>query len=130
MFHAVVDDDIVDAAAMLAFYAVIAIFPMLVFVGTLALLVVPAATLHQGVAMATEALPLGVRDLLNTRVDALVAGTAHRRGRAHAGIRAVGRFARRRRVCRSRSTASSASAIRDRGCAVSSSRSAPRSASR
>ena len=74
LYHAVIDDDITDAAAMLAYYAVMAIFPMVVFVGTLALLVLPPATLHQGVAMMTEALPLGVRDMLNARVDSLVAG--------------------------------------------------------
>jgi membrane protein len=72
LYRAVVDDDITDAAAMLAYYAVMAIFPMLVFVATLALLVIPVSTLHQGLAMATEALPLGVRDLLTTRVDTLV----------------------------------------------------------
>src|SRR6185312_6370157 len=42
-------------------------------VGTLALLVVPVSTLHQGVAMATEALPLGVREVLTTRIDSLIA---------------------------------------------------------
>jgi membrane protein len=74
LYNEVIDDDITDGAAMLAYYAVMAIFPMLVFVGTLALLVLPASTLHQGVAMATEALPPSVRDLLNARVEALVDG--------------------------------------------------------
>jgi membrane protein len=74
LYNGVIDDDITDGAAMLAYYAVMAIFPMLVFVGTLALLVLPASTLHQGVAMATEALPPSVRDLLNARVEALVDG--------------------------------------------------------
>ncbi|HEY1813904.1 MAG TPA: YihY/virulence factor BrkB family protein [Kofleriaceae bacterium] len=72
LYRAVIDDDITDGAAMLAYYAVMAIFPMLVFVGTLALLVIPVTTLHQGIAMATEALPHGVRDLLTTRIDSLV----------------------------------------------------------
>jgi membrane protein len=74
LYTKVIDDDITDGAAMLAYYAVMAIFPMLVFVGTLALLVLPASTLHQGLGMATEALPLSVRDLLNARVDALIDG--------------------------------------------------------
>jgi membrane protein len=82
LYRAVIDDDITDGAAMLAYYAVMAIFPMLVFVGTLALLVIPVSTLHQGVAMATAALPPGVRDLLTTRVDSLVAAT-------HPGIAAL-----------------------------------------
>ncbi|HEY3803061.1 MAG TPA: YihY/virulence factor BrkB family protein [Kofleriaceae bacterium] len=72
LYRAVIDDDITDGAAMLAYYAVMAIFPMLVFVGTLALLVIPVTTLHEGIAMATEALPHGVRDLLTTRIDSLV----------------------------------------------------------
>src|SRR5260221_9427306 len=58
---------------MLAYYAMMALVPMMVFVGSLALLVVPDDTLHQGIAMASEALPRSVRDLLAARVDALVA---------------------------------------------------------
>ena len=72
LYKEVVEDDISDGAAMLAFYAIMAIFPMVIFVGTLTLLVLPAATLHQGLGMATEALPPSVRDLLDTRVDALI----------------------------------------------------------
>ena len=72
LYKEIVDDDITDDAAMLAYYAIMAIFPMVIFVGTLALLVLPVSTLHQGLAMATEALPPSVRDLLDTRVDALI----------------------------------------------------------
>ena len=72
LYKEVVEDDITDDAAMLAYYAVMSIFPMVIFVGTLALLVLPATTLHQGLAMATEALPPSVRDLLDTRVSSLV----------------------------------------------------------
>ena len=82
LYKEVVDDDITDGAAMLAYYAVMSIFPMVIFVGTLALLVLPPDTLHQGLAMATEALPPSVRDLLNTRVDALIKA-------GHAGIAVV-----------------------------------------
>jgi len=61
-----------DVGAMLAYYTVLALFPMLVFIGSLALLVLPSDTVRQGVAMASEALPLGVRDILTTRIEALL----------------------------------------------------------
>jgi membrane protein len=67
------DDDLPDVAAMMAYYAMMALFPMLVFVGSLALLVVPDATLRQGIGLATEAAPPAVRELLAARVQALVA---------------------------------------------------------
>jgi len=72
LVHAIVEDNVTDKAAMLAYYAVMSIFPMVVFVGTLALLVLPPATVHQGLGMATEALPHSVRELLDARVDALI----------------------------------------------------------
>jgi membrane protein len=69
---AIYNDNITDSAAMMAYYAVMALFPMIVFVGSLALLVVPDATVMQGVHIAGEALPPAVRPLLVDRVQALI----------------------------------------------------------
>jgi membrane protein len=73
---AVLNDNITDSAAMMAYYAVMAMFPMIVFVGSLALLVLPEHTVMQGVHMAAEALPPGVRTLLVERVHALIAANS------------------------------------------------------
>jgi membrane protein len=66
------DDNVPDAGAMLAYYAVMALFPMLIFVLTIALLVIPTDTVRQGIAMATETMPLSVRDVISGRVEALI----------------------------------------------------------
>jgi len=63
-----VRDNIVDVAAMMAYYAVLAVFPMLVFVLTLAMLVLPDSPVNQGVAMATQTLPSDVAALLVVRI--------------------------------------------------------------
>ncbi|HEY0252365.1 MAG TPA: YihY/virulence factor BrkB family protein [Kofleriaceae bacterium] len=73
---AIINDNVTDSAAMMAYYAVMAMFPMIVFVGSLALLVVPEATIMQGVQMAGEALPPSVRQLLLERVQALIAANS------------------------------------------------------
>lgn len=73
---AIINDNVTDSAAMMAYYAVMALFPMIVFVGSLALLVVPESTIMQGVNMAGEALPPSVRDLLVTRVNSLIAANS------------------------------------------------------
>ena len=73
---AVYNDNITDSAAMMAYYAVMAMFPMIVFVGSLALLVLPESTVMQGVHMASEALPPSVRSLLVERVHALIAANS------------------------------------------------------
>ena len=70
--HHFVEDNVQDVGAMMAYYAVMALFPMLVFVLALALVVLPADTVRQGLAMATETIPGGVRDLLSDRVEALI----------------------------------------------------------
>lgn len=57
---------------MMAYYAVMALFPMLIFILSLALLVIPGDTVRQGLAMATETVPPSVRDVLVSRVDALI----------------------------------------------------------
>jgi membrane protein len=63
------DDNVTDVAAMMAYYAAFALFPMLVFVVTLTLLVLPVDVLHQGLDMVTPALPDTVGQLLHTQVD-------------------------------------------------------------
>jgi membrane protein len=72
LFHAVLNDQIDNIGAMLAYYAVLALFPMLVFVATVALLVVPDSVLNQGLGMAMEAVPASARQLIFERVQSLV----------------------------------------------------------
>ncbi|MEP6864201.1 MAG: YihY/virulence factor BrkB family protein [Deltaproteobacteria bacterium] len=72
LYTAIDNDNITDSAAMMAYYAVMSLFPMIVFVGSLSLLVLPDTTVMMGVHMAGEALPPGVRPLLVDRVQALI----------------------------------------------------------
>ena len=62
------DDDIFDVAARMSYYAIFALFPMLVFVITLGLLVVPADLLQEAVATATAAAPAEVRATIAEQV--------------------------------------------------------------
>jgi membrane protein len=66
------DDGVPDLGAMMAFYAVMALFPMVVFVVAIAMLVLPTSVIHQAVEMAGEALPPAVHDPLVARIDAFV----------------------------------------------------------
>ena len=61
-------DRITDVAAMMTYYAVFALFPMLVFVVTVALLVVPPDWIDSAVAMAGTALPPDVTRMLSEQV--------------------------------------------------------------
>jgi membrane protein len=79
LLHELVNDDITDVGAMMAYYAILSLFPMLVFVVTLALLVLPDDTVLQGLTMATEAMPPATRDVVTTQVIALMKA-------AHAGF--------------------------------------------
>jgi membrane protein len=79
LFNELVNDNITDIGAMMAYYAVLALFPMLVFVVTLALLVLPDDTLLQGLGMATQAMPSSTREVVATQVAALMKS-------AHAGF--------------------------------------------
>ena len=67
-----VDDNVMDAGAMMAYYAVMALFPMVIFVLSLALLIIPADTVRQGVAMVTETMPPSVRGTIADRVQQLI----------------------------------------------------------
>src|SRR5436190_15748788 len=66
------DDGVTDVGAMLAYYAVLALFPMLVFVLSLSLLVLDEATVREGLAMGMSAIPVSARDIVVNRVDALI----------------------------------------------------------
>jgi membrane protein len=78
-----VDDGVTDVGAMMAYYAVMALFPMLVFVLSIALLVLDADTVRMGADMALKAAPESARGLVMTRIDALIAA-------AHPGFAVVG----------------------------------------
>lgn len=72
LVSSVIDDNITDVGAMMAYYAVLAIFPMVVFVVTIALLVLDPTTVHQGVLMATEAMPEATRVYVSNQVTHLI----------------------------------------------------------
>lgn len=66
-------DNIDDVAAMMTYYAVFALFPMLIFVVTVGLLVVPPAWIDDGLAMAGSAMPGDAASLLTDQVKRLEA---------------------------------------------------------
>src|SRR5262249_14440178 len=65
-------DNIGGIGAMMAYYAIPSLFPMLLFTVTLALLVLPDATILQGLGMVTEAMPDATRELVTAQVVALM----------------------------------------------------------
>jgi membrane protein len=67
-----VNDNITDLGAMMAYYAILSLFPMLVFVVTLALLVLPADTILQGLQMVTQTMPAATREVVGTQVVSLM----------------------------------------------------------
>ena len=79
LVHELANDNILDNGAMMAYYAILALFPMLVFVVTIGLIVLPEATLLEGLGMATQAMPPATRDLVSAQVIALMKS-------AHAGF--------------------------------------------
>jgi membrane protein len=79
LYHEVLNDNITDIGAMMAYYAILSLFPMMLFVVTLALLVLPDDTLLQGLAMATQAMPAATAEVLTTQVTSLMKA-------AHAGF--------------------------------------------
>jgi membrane protein len=84
LYHELDNDNIVDIGAMMAYYAILALFPMLLFIVTLAMLVLPDETVMQGLAMATRAMPAAPREVITTQVESLMK-------QAHAGF-AIGTF--------------------------------------
>lgn len=67
------DDNITDIGAMMAYYVVLALFPMIVFLLTIGLLVVDPSTIEEGLAMAYRAMPASVAELLAIQVRSLMA---------------------------------------------------------
>ena len=68
-----IEDNVTDVGAMMAYYTVLAIFPMLVFVLSLALLVLDPSTVRDGLNIAMEAVPSSSRPFIVDKVDALIA---------------------------------------------------------
>lgn len=66
------DDGVTDVGAMMAYYAILSLFPMLVFVLSIALLVLDPAVVREGVNLAMDTMPASVRELIGSRVDALI----------------------------------------------------------
>jgi len=71
-----VADNITDVGAMMAYYAILSLFPMIVFIITLGLLVLDSSTIQQGVQMVTATLPPAVSQLISEQIAKLIA-TAH-----------------------------------------------------
>jgi membrane protein len=69
------DDNVTDVGAMMAYYAVLALFPMLVFVLSVALLVLDPSTIREGLGMAMDAVPESARGVIVERVDALISAS-------------------------------------------------------
>jgi membrane protein len=67
--HHFVEDGVQDLGAMMAYYAVLALFPMLVFVLAMAMVVLPSSVIQEGVQMAGAAVPPAVRDPLVQRIS-------------------------------------------------------------
>jgi membrane protein len=61
-------DRITDVAAMMTYYAVFALFPMLIFVLTVALLVVPSEWIDSAVTMMASAVPAQIATLLRDQI--------------------------------------------------------------
>ena len=70
--HHLIDDDVMDVGARMAYYAMLSLFPMLLVVVSIAMLVLPVDTVHQGIQMATETMPDSVRQMLTDRANALI----------------------------------------------------------
>jgi membrane protein len=74
--HDVSEDRLPDAAAMLTYYTLFALFPMAIFVISLALLVVPEAAIREAVEMATRTMPPELGGRVTEQVIAMQQSTA------------------------------------------------------
>lgn len=74
--HAIARDAIDDVGAMMAYYAILAVFPLLFCVVTVAALVLPAHTIAEAARQALDTAPGATRDLIETQVAAV---TGHAR---------------------------------------------------
>src|SRR5689334_13568976 len=68
-----IEDNVTDVGAMMAYYTVLAIFPMLVFCLSLALLVLDPSTVREGLKIALEAVPASSRPFIVDKVNQLIA---------------------------------------------------------
>ncbi|MBA3395822.1 MAG: YihY/virulence factor BrkB family protein [Deltaproteobacteria bacterium] len=66
------NDNIDDIGAMMAYYAVLALFPMMVFIVSIGLLVLDPSSVHEGTAFVTRAMPTGMRVLISEQVTKLI----------------------------------------------------------
>ena len=66
------NDNIDDIGAMMAYYAVLAVFPMLVFIVSVALLVLDPSSVHEGAHFVAQAMPSGMRILISEQVTKLI----------------------------------------------------------
>ncbi len=76
--RSLIDDNIMNLGAMLAYYAVLSLFPMVLFVISLALLVVPHGVLDEAIRMAGEAVPSELRTVVTTHMFQLADAAAPR----------------------------------------------------
>jgi membrane protein len=72
LLHELSNDNITDNGAMMAYYAILSLFPMLVFVVALALLVLPKDTVLQGLEMGTRAMPSATSEVISNQVVTLL----------------------------------------------------------
>lgn len=70
--RSLVRDAIDDVGAMMAYYAILAIFPMLLCVVTLVVLILPADTIAEGVKVGMEAAPSAARSLVESQIESLM----------------------------------------------------------
>ena len=68
LYHEWNADNITDVAAMMTYYAIFAIFPMLVFLLTIGLMVVPPDAISSAFEMAAVAMPPAVADVVRTQI--------------------------------------------------------------
>lgn len=73
LFAEVWNDDVLDVAAMMTYYAIFALFPMLVFGITIALLIVPPEVIQETVGLATAALPNRIATVIAEQVERMQA---------------------------------------------------------
>jgi membrane protein len=69
--HAVARDAVDDVGAMMAYYAILAVFPLLFCVVTVAALVLPAHTIADAARLALDPAPGGARELIESQVAAV-----------------------------------------------------------
>jgi membrane protein len=78
LVSAFLDDGVDDVAAMMTYYAIFALFPMLLFILSLTLLVLPSSVIEEAAAMIGRAMPAELDHIVRaqaTRAEAATDGT-------------------------------------------------------